>query len=204
MEDMLAKFKHIPSTCASDALDGMANLDTAIKPLQEDYAICGRAVTVQLPAGDNTSVLRAIREAKPGDILVIDSKGYTSRAVAGDFVVGLAHILGLGGMVVDGSIRDVVCIKNSGFPVFCRGITPSAGGKHGGGQINIPISCGGVSVHPGDIIIGDADGVVVIPQEMAGEVLLAAQNKLQKDQKRADEALASPEAARDYLDRLLK
>ena len=204
MKNILTELKFVPSTCVADAMDGMNNLDTAIKPLKEEYIICGRAFTVQMPAGDNMSVLRAIREAKPGDILVIDSKGYSSRSVAGDFVVGLAQVLGLGGMVVDGSIRDVVSIKNSGFPVFCRGVTASASAKHGVGQINISISCGGVSVSPGDIIVGDADGVVVIPQDKAEGVLLAAQNKLGKDQKRAETALASQDAAREYLERLLK
>jgi regulator of RNase E activity RraA len=203
MEDIITKFKNVPSTCAADATDGLNNLDTAIKPLKEEYTVCGRAVTVKIPAGDNMSVLRAIRAAGPGDVLVIDSKGYTSRSVAGDFVVGLAQILGLDGMVVDGSIRDVISIKNSGFPIFCRAVTSSASAKSGGGQINVPISCGGVSVNPGDIIVGDADGVVVIPQDREREVLEAAQNKLRKDQKRAEAVLCSPDAARNYLDKLL-
>lgn len=203
MEAIIAKFKNVPSTCAADATDGLNNLDIAIKPLKEEYMVCGRAVTVKMPAGDNMAVLRAIHAAKPGDVLVIDSKGYTSRSVAGDFVVGLAQILGLGGMVVDGSIRDVVSIKNSGFPVFCRASTSSASVKSGGGQINVPIACGGVAVNPGDIIVGDADGIVVIPQEREQEVLQAAQNKLQKDQQRAERVLCSPAAARKYLDELL-
>ena len=204
MEDIILEFKNVSSTCAADATDGMNNLDTAIKPLKEGYTVCGRAITVKMPAGDNMSVLRAIRAAKPGDVLVVDSKGYTSRAVAGDFVVGLAQILGLGGMVVDGSIRDVVGIKSSGFPVFCRNVTSSASVKSGGGEINVSISCGGVTVNPGDIIIGDADGVVVVPRDREREILVAAQNKLVRDQTRAETVLCSPEAARAYLDKLLE
>jgi regulator of RNase E activity RraA len=203
MEEVIVKFQKVPSTCAADATDGMNSMDTAIKPLKEGYRVCGRAVTVKMPAGDNSAVLRAIRAAKPGDVLVIDSKGYTSRAVAGDFVAGLAQILGLGGMVVDGSIRDVVGIGNSGFPVFCRSVTSSAGTKNGGGEINVPIACGGVAVNPGDIVVGDDDGVVIIPKERAQEVLLAAEKKLMKDQERAEVVLQSPDVARDYLDKLL-
>ena len=203
MEDILEKFKNVSSTCAADATDGLNNLDAAIKPLKEEYTICGRAVTVKMPAGDNMSVLRAIRAAKPGEVLVIDAKGYTSRAVAGDFVVGLAQILGLGGMVVDGSIRDIMTTKSGGFPVFCRTATCSASAKNGGGQINVAISCGGVSVHPGDIIVGDADGVVVIPKEREQEILAAAENKLMLDQKRAERVLQSPDTARAYLDSIL-
>ena len=203
MEDIIEKFKKIPSTCAADATDGLNNMDTAIKPLREEYTICGRAFTVKMPAGDNMSVLRAIRTAEPGSVLVIDSKGYTSQSVAGDFVVGLAQVLGLCGIVVDGSIRDVISIKNSRFPVFCKGSTSSASAKNGGGKINVPISCGGVSVEPGDIIVGDADGVVVVPKDRENEIFAAAHNKLLKDQERANTALRSPAAARAYLDKIL-
>ena len=126
MEAILERYKKVPSTCAADATEGLNNMDTAIKPLDERWTVCGRAFTVKMPAGDNMMVLRAISEAKPGDILVIDSNGYTSRSVAGEFVVGLARTLGLGGMVVDGSVRDAMNIKASGFPVFCRPATASA------------------------------------------------------------------------------
>ena len=203
MKDIITCFKVIPSTCAADATSGLNNMDTAIKPLKEEYTVCGRAVTVKMPAGDNLSVLRAISNAQPGDILVIDSKGYTSRAVAGDFVVGLAQVLDLGGMVVDGSIRDIVSIKKSGFPVFCKAATSSASTKNGGGSVNVPISCGGVSVNPGDIILGDADGVVVIPQDREEEMFVAAEAKLLKDKQRADTVLQSPATAKKYLEQLL-
>lgn len=203
MEDIVAKFKAVASTCAADATDALNSMDAAIKPLKEEFTLCGRAVTVNMPAGDNMAVLRAIRAAKAGDVLVIDAKGYTPRAVAGDFVAGLAQILGLAGMVVDGSIRDVISIKRSGFPVFCRNATSSASAKSGGGQVNVPVSCGGVSVHPGDIIVGDADGVVVIPQGREQEVLAAAQQKLLRDQKRAEAFLSSRDAASAYLNKIL-
>lgn len=203
MEEIIAKIQKVPSTCVADASDGMNNMDTAIKPLKEGYKVCGRAVTVKMPAGDNSAVLRAIRAAKQGDILVIDSKGYTSRAVAGDFVAGLAQILGLGGMVVDGSIRDFIGIGNSGFPVFCRSVTASASNKNGGGEINVPITCGGVAVNPGDIVVGDDDGVVIVPKDREQEILVAAEKKLLKDQERAEAVLRSPDTARNYLDKLL-
>ena len=203
MDAIIERFKQVSSTCAADATDGLNNLDTAIKPLDERDTVCGRAFTVKMPAGDNMMVLQAIYEAKPGDILVIDSDGYTSRSVAGDFVVGLAQVLGLGGMVVDGSIRDALSIKKSGFPVFCRAATASASVKTGGGKINVPVACGGVVVQPGDIIVGDADGVVVIPQEAEEECLRLAEQKLKRDELRAAEGLKSPEAARAYLAKLL-
>jgi 4-hydroxy-4-methyl-2-oxoglutarate aldolase len=101
---------------------------------------------------------------RSSDILVVDANGDQYRAIAGDFVVGMAQTLGIGGLVVDGVIRDIIGVKALNFPVFLRGTTVAASSKAGVGEVNVPISCGGVSVNPGDIIVADADGVVVIPQ----------------------------------------
>lgn len=104
MNWILNQFMNIPTTCISDAMDGLNNMSPAIKPLKEEYKIVGQAVTVKIPVGDNLAVLKAIREAKPGDVIVIDAKGDQYRAIAGDFIVGMAKTLGIGGIVVDGVI----------------------------------------------------------------------------------------------------
>lgn len=201
--DMIQQFENTPTTCISDAMDGLNNLDQTIKPLKEEYRIAGRALTVKMPVGDNYAVLRAIREAKPGDILVIDAKGDLYRAIAGDFVVGMAQTLGIRGMIVDGVIRDVIGIKRLNFPVFCKGTTVAASGKAGIGEINVPISCGGTAVHPGDIIVADADGVVVVPQSIEQEVLRKSLEKLAKDQARAERVSGDKQAVIKYLDDFL-
>ena len=203
MDAITLEFASIPTTCISDAMDGLTNLDSSIKPLKERYKFVGRALTVQIPVGDNLAFLKAISEAKPGDILVVDAKGDPNRAIAGDFVVGMAQTLGIGAIVVDGVIRDIVGIKNLDFPVFCKGTTVAASGKAGVGQINIPISCGGVSVSPGDLIVGDADGVVVIPKSIEKVVLKKALDKLNKDEIREATISGNPEAIRKYLDQML-
>lgn len=203
MDRFVKEFQHIPTTCISDALEGLNNLHPEIKPIKEEYRLSGRALTVKIPVGDNLEVLKAIREAKPGDILVVDAKGDKYRAIAGDFVVGMAQTLGVGGIVVDGVIRDIVGIKELNFPVFSRGTTVAASGKVGVGEINVPISCGGVSINPGDIIVGDADGVVVIPQPMEQEVLTKAMEKLEKDQIREAGISGNREAILKHLDQLL-
>jgi 4-hydroxy-4-methyl-2-oxoglutarate aldolase len=200
---IIDRFQELPTTSISDALNGLTNLDAAIKPLQEEYRIAGRAFTVQMHVGDNLVVLKAIREAQPGDILVIDAKGDTSRAIAGDFVLGLAQTLGIKGIVVDGVIRDIVGAKKLNFPVFCKGTTVAAGGKAGEGAINVPISCGGVSIQPGDIIVGDADGVIVVPRSMEVEVLSKALEKEDKDAKRAAKISGNREETIAYLDDIL-
>lgn len=158
MDNLIQQFRNLPTTAISDAMKGLSNLDSAIKPLKEEFRLAGRALTVQIPVGDNSAVLKAIGEAKPGDIIVVDSKGDTYRAIAGDFVVGMMQTMEIGGLVVDGVIRDLEAIKELNFPVFSKGATVASSGKAGAGETNVPISCGGVTVYPGDIIIGDIDG----------------------------------------------
>jgi 4-hydroxy-4-methyl-2-oxoglutarate aldolase len=203
VEKIINDFLGIPTTCISDAMDGLNNLHPAIQPLKENYKIAGRAYTVKVPIGENLSVLKAIREANPGDILVVDAKGDQYRAIAGDFVIGMAQTLGIGGLVVDGVIRDIVGVKALNFPVFSRGTTVAASGKAGVGEVNVPISCGGVPVNPGDIIVGDADGVVVIPQAMEQRILASSIEKMNKDELREASISGNPDAIRKHLDQLL-
>lgn len=203
MDQLVLDFVNIPTTCVSDATDGLNNLHPSIKPLKEEYKVVGRAFTVKIPVGDNLAVLKAIREAKPGDVLVVDAKGDEYRAIAGDFVVGMMQTMGIAGLVVDGVIRDIAGIKALNFPVFSKGTTVAASGKAGVGEVNVPISCGGMAVKPGDIIIGDADGVVVVPQEIEQAVLEKALAKLKKDQIREEQISGNREAIITHLDELL-
>ncbi len=204
MTKVEVSFQHLPTTAISDATGGHTNLRSDIKPLADHFKIAGRAITVRLPDGENGAVLEAIRVATAGDILVIDAKGNTNRAVAGDFVISLAKGIGVQGFVVDGVIRDIAAIRELNFPVFSLGTTVAAGNKNGGGQVNVPIAIGGVTVHPGDYIIGDVDGVIVVPQQDAEKIVAAAEAKLEKDEKRAQEAHANgKESIIAYLDKVL-
>ncbi|MGE7183825.1 RraA family protein [Peribacillus sp. NPDC006672] len=199
MDTLVQQLRNLPTTAISDAMEGLNNLDSAIKPLKEEFHFAGRALTVQMPVGDNSAVLKAIGEANPGDIIVVDSKGDTYRAIAGDFVVGMMQTMEIGGLVVDGVIRDLEAIKEMNFPVFSKGTTVASSGKAGVGQTNIPISCGGVTVFPGDIIIGDIDGVVVVPQSRGEEILIKAKDKIMKDELRAEKYAGKPEEIRKYI-----
>jgi RraA family protein len=203
MESIIKQFTEIPTTCISDAMDGLNNMNPAIKPLKEEYKFAGRALTVKIPVGDNLAVLRAIREAKPGDVIVVDAKGDQYRAIAGDFVAGMAQTLGVSAIVVDGVIRDIEGIKKLHFPVFSKGTTVAASGKAGIGEINVPVSCGGTAVNPGDLIVGDADGVVVIPQSIEESVLEKSLDKLKKDEAREKKVSGNVAAIREYLDKML-
>ncbi|WP_320939224.1 RraA family protein [Lysinibacillus capsici] len=204
MTKVEVSFQHLPTTAISDATGGHTNVRSDIKPLADHFKVAGRAVTVRLPDGENGAVLEAIRAANEGDILVIDAKGNTNRAVAGDFVISLAKGIGVQGFVVDGVVRDIAAIRELNFPVFSLGTTVAAGNKNGGGQVNVPIAIGGVTVHPGDYIIGDVDGVIVVPQQDAEKIVVAAEAKLEKDEKRAQEAHANgKESIIVYLDKVL-
>lgn len=203
MNTVIEQLKDVPTTAISDVLKGMNNIDSSIKPLKETYKIAGEAYTVKLPVGDNLHLLKALKEVKPGDILMVDVKGDTYRAIAGDFVVGMMQTLEVGGLVVDGVIRDLMDIKELNFPVFSKGTTVSSGGKNGPGEINVPISCGGTSVNPGDIVVGDVDGVVVIPRDQAQAVLEKALEKEAGDEKREATYGKNRETIYEYLDGMI-
>ena len=203
MESIVSLFKDLPTTCLSDAMEGINNLDSSIKPLKDTYRFAGRAVTIKMPVGDNLSVLEGIRKAQHGDVIIIDAKGDTYRAIAGDFVVGMMQTKGIKALVVDGAIRDVMAIKALDFPVFCKGTTVAASGKAGVGEVNIPISCGGTAVCPGDIIVGDADGVVVIPQALSEMILKKALDKRKSDEIRENKIAGNLDEINKYLDKML-
>src|SRR5699024_6554357 len=163
MKSVIEQFKNVPTTAASDAQKGMNNLASSIKPLKDHYRIAGPARTVQLPGGDNKMLLKAMQEAEPGDILVVDAKGDTYRAIAGDFVVGMMHSLVLCGLVLDSVIRHVEDIHALKFPVFEKVSAIASGDNNGPRNANTTVSCSGITVQNGYIIIGDTDGVTVVP-----------------------------------------
>ncbi|WP_226036646.1 RraA family protein [Aquibacillus saliphilus] len=202
MEEKVRR-KDVPTTCFSDALNGLCNLEQSIKPVKNNMKVYGEAYTVKVRAGDNKLVLKAIGEAKKGDVLVIDSKGYPEYASGGEFVIGLAKTLGLSGVIIDGVVRDIEGICALNFPVFCKGTTVAASEKRSSGETNIAISCGGQVVRPGDLIVGDVDGVVVIPQQKEEEIIKKATKKMQSDEKRANKILGNPEECRKYINDLL-
>lgn len=194
----------LPTTAISDATGGHTNVDGRIKPLSNHFKIAGRALTVRLPDGENGAVLEAISKAQKGDVIVIDAKGNTNRAVAGDFVISLAKGVGVQGFVVDGVIRDITAVRELNFPIFSLGTTVAAGFKNGGGVVGVPIAIGGVTVHPGDYIVGDADGVVIVPNKDVEQIANAAEEKVRNDELRESEALSGGEITiRAYLDKVL-
>ncbi len=198
--DILSELRNIPTTCISDVMGGLHNMDSAIKALRDDFKICGPALTAKLGVNDNSAALRAIRAAQPGQVLVADSKASLYNPVAGDFVVGMAKIMGIAGIVADGVVRDQEGIKALGLPVFCRGTTIAKPEKGKLGEVNVTISCGGVPVSPGDWIVGDADGVTVIPAGLVEKIIPLARKKVEEDEERSRRVLVSKEEVRRQLE----
>jgi 4-hydroxy-4-methyl-2-oxoglutarate aldolase len=162
--ELIAPFKNVPTGNVCDAMDRFGALDYQIKPLDPTSHLCGTAITIRTRPCDNLAIYQALELAQPGDVLVIQTYDYTAGSVIGDLVVNNAKRRGLAGIVTDGLVRDASGIRAIGLPVFARGLSPASPFKDGGAEINGAISCGGVAVHPGDLIVGDEDGVVVVPQ----------------------------------------
>jgi len=155
----------------SDSMD-LYLMDHQIRPIFHGAPrIVGPAVTVTVPPGDFLMISAALMKVRPGDVLVIDARGDTSRAVWGEYFSTWARGLGVTGVVIDGASRDASDIEKLGFPVFARATIPRRPTLEGHGEINVPVSCGGVCVLPGDLIVGDREGVIVIPLRHLGKVL---------------------------------
>lgn len=170
------------STCSyADFLADDAHMDIGIRPLWSGAPrLVGQAFTVKCEPGDNLMVHAAIYKAPPGSVLVIDA-GDAHFAVAGGNVCATAAERGIAGFVVDGVIRDVAEIREMGFQVYARGTVPKPGRKARPGQLEVPVTCGGVTVNTGDILVADEDGIVVIPADQADMVFAKAAEKAVKE-----------------------
>ncbi|MDJ0275178.1 MAG: 4-carboxy-4-hydroxy-2-oxoadipate aldolase/oxaloacetate decarboxylase [Nitrososphaerota archaeon] len=155
-------------------------MDPAIKPIAPDTKLVGPALTVHCYPGDNVTVHKAMTLAKQGDVLVIAAGGQIA-VMWGGLMSYQAMRQGIAGVVVDGSVRDVAEIRRMGFPVFARHVSPIGSTKLHPGSINVPVICGGVLVRPGDLIVADDDGVVVVPREIINDVLERARQREQRE-----------------------
>jgi RraA family protein len=170
--ELMRGFAHFATPDISDLLNRLYAVDPEIRCLTSDHhRVCGPACTVKVFPGDNLMVHKALDVIEPGDVIIVDAGGSTMNAVLGDLVSTKARHRGAAGFVVDGLVRDLPGMQELNFPVFARGTSPIGPLHRGPGEINFAICCGGIVVNPGDIIVGDSMGVVVIPQGIAAELL---------------------------------
>src|SRR5580692_8966701 len=185
--ELLAAFADIPTATLSDAMGRHGALSSAIRPVYENIRMVGAALTVLCFPGDNLMTHKALQMVQPGDVLVIDDGDYNTGCFGHKSALH-ARSKGGTGIVVSGSVRDVAMLRRDRFPTFARGVSPRAPQKNTPGSINVPVHIGGIVIHPGDIVVGDDDGVVVVPLAMANEVIERAKLRDRKEQEAADSA----------------
>lgn len=186
---LLARFRGLASSNVADAMGRFGFMDAGMRS-RSGLELCGPAVTVQCRPADNLMVHKALQIATPGDVVVVSTCGNTTSAVFGELMCHTAAAAKLGGIVVDGAIRDVEGITRLGMPAFSRSVCPGSCDKDGPGEINVAISCGGTVVCPGDIVVGDDDGIAVVPRERAAVTLELVFQLMERERKRIAEIAA--------------
>lgn len=179
--ELVARFVRHGSATVHEAMGRSGAMNRQIKPLVRGMRICGPAFTVRTQAGDNVMILKAMREARPGDVIVVDCGRCPEAGPFGELAATECQVKGLAGFLTTGSVRDTAEIAAMGFPVFSSGISIVGTVKESLGLINFPISAGDTIVNPGDIILGDDDGVVVIPRQQAEEILIKSDERVAKE-----------------------
>lgn len=170
--ELLERFRGAQTSHLVDAMEGRGALDWRIKPLDPANAsFVGPALTAFAYPADVVGVMGALAEARAGDVVVVANDGYLGTAVLGDLVAGMMKNKGVAAFVTEGLARDKAGILATGLPVFCAGVVPTSPASNGPGTVGAPITCGGIHVRPGDIVVGDADGVVVVALDRAEAVL---------------------------------
>jgi len=168
--DLVKRFLAHDAAKVADAMAGYGVAHHEIKPLRPEMRLCGPALTVLTRPGDALYVQKCIELIQPGDVVVIDAAGYRDVSVIGERLAYYMKLKRVAGIVVDGAVRDSIGIVAEDIPTFCRSVCIRIFGSRGPGAIGVPITCGGVPVNPGDIVIGDADGVVIVPRQDAARV----------------------------------
>lgn len=200
---LIAQARDIPASIFSDVMGRRGALDGAIQPLAAGTRLCGPAFTVSVRPGDNLMIHAALVLAQPGDILVIDGQGGTRSALLGELMASHAQAAGLGGIVVDGAVRDTAWLRDCGLPVYARASNPNGPTRGLAGQIGHPVSIGGTPVAPGALIVGDDDGVLAIAQDQVEQAIGAAQRKSQAEDKRRRD-IAEGRLIYDWLEPALR
>ena len=174
--EVVKGFSKIPASNTADCMERNCAMNPRVKLMSNpDHEMVGPAFTVHTRAGDNLAIYAALRYCQEGDVIVIDDEGDNTRSLIGE----------IAGIVIDGPIRDIDNLQTWNLPIYARSTTPGGPYKEGPGELNVPVSCGNVSVNPGDIILGDSDGVICIPRKDAPDILPKAQEFHKKDNEKA-------------------
>ena len=199
----IAKFRAIPVANVSDCMSRLTAGGAALRPIHSQGVMGGPALTVRTRPGDNLLVHKALDIAQPGDIVVVDAGGELSNAIIGELMQSYALQRGLGGIVINGAVRDVDALRAGALPVFAAGVTHRGPYKDGPGEINVPIAIDGMVIEPGDLMIGDSDGVLCVPFDQVERVFEAAMAKRSAEDTQMADILAG-RSDRAWVDATLR
>ncbi len=202
--DVVKQASTYAASILADVAGRRGTVDGRIRALSTSTRLAGPAFTIEVRPGDNLMIHAAMAMAKPGDILIVDGKADRNCALMGSIMLNACKKLGLGGVVLDAAHRDTEELLALGFPVYSLGANPNGPTKYVPGRINWPISCGGVAVSPGDLVVGDADGVVIIEREKAPAMLSLAAQKVADEQQRISDILAGKDIRPKWLEGALR
>ncbi|WP_404364286.1 RraA family protein [Marinobacter sp.] len=203
-KELVKAFDQVPVANVSDSMARMTSAGSRVRPYHAGAKrLSGPAITVKTRPGDNLMFHKALDMAQPGDVIVVDAGGDLTNSMMGELMAHHAVKLGVAGIVIDGAIRDLDEIRKLGLPVYAAGLTHRGPYKDGPGEINVPVSIDGMVVMPGDLVIGDEDGVLCVPQEQAEEILKAAREK-QAAEIRELELIQAGKSDRSWVNNALK
>src|SRR5437879_7945403 len=200
---LVAEFAKMVTPHPADSMERLYAGGHPLRPMHKEGKLAGPAFTVKTAAGDNLLVHRALDTARPGDVIVVDAGGWLDNAIIGELMMSRAKQRGVAGIVLWGAIRDSAEIGAGSYPVFAAGVTHRGPYKNGPGEINVPVVIGGMPVNSGDIIVGDADGLVAIPQESAERILASAKSILEKETASMKQIVAGT-VDRSWVDKALR
>ncbi|MBW8350181.1 RraA family protein [Bacillus sp. IITD106] len=202
-QNLIDRFHSIATPLLSDNMNRIQGASADLVPMHSNGRLVGSALTVRTRAGDNLLVHKAIDLALPGDVIVVDAGGDMNQAIIGEIMMRLAQKKGIAGFVIDGAIRDSDAFKRKNYPCFAKGATHRGPYKEGPGEINTAITIGNMVVHPGDIIVGDNDGVVAVPQQYSEKILELALAQ-EKQEKKTFEQIEKGTFDRSWVDETLR
>ncbi|MGE4528906.1 MAG: RraA family protein [Rhodospirillaceae bacterium] len=200
--DMVEAFRGLPVANVSDCMGRLSAGGCGLRPMHREGVLAGPALTVRVRPGDNLMLHKAIDMAEPGDIIVCDGGGELTSALMGELMLARAISRGVGGVVINGAIRDCQAFLERNLPVYALGITHRGPYKDGPGEIGFPVSLNGMVVAPGDLVIGDADGVLAVPRAAAADILKRTQAKNAAEVKQM-EAIRQGTVDRSWVDKTL-
>jgi len=201
---VVAQAARFPSSILADVAGRRGALSGRITPLAPSMRFAGPALTVEVRPGDNLMIHAAMALAQPGDVIVVDGKGDLTSALMGEIMCQQCVALGVAAVVIDGAVRDSEAIRELAFPMYAAGLNPNGPTKYVPGRVNHPVSLGGVTVNPGDLVVGDADGVTVIERAKAASLLPLAEEKVAAETRRIADIRSRKALRPQWLDGALR